>query len=323
MWVIWGDWRSFRCIMMLWTYLAGLIPILYALDAMSNEGFIAYQQQSIDRCDLIYSQILPERIKARHEEGALIAEFLGFPYANVTRGTHLQGSPIEAETNKEVLMERVERLIDRYGRETLAFKVLENWASPEFYEVLESHGYRDVELSTIMSVASFNDLVPQLPLPDGYRMERITYNKTDLIRFGKVQGASVEWIIDLGSDAILGDPRFAFWQVIHDATNTLACTALVECVNGLAGLHMVETMVEHRRKGLASALVYHACAEAFREHPGLKRLVLGSTPEALNLYKRLGFITYGHYRSYDYVGLDASMDINASIVNTEDPTILP
>jgi predicted GNAT family acetyltransferase len=73
-------------------------------------------------------------------------------------------------------------------------------------------------------------------------------------------------------------------------------------INGIGGVHMVETHKEHRRKGLASAIVYEAVRTAF-EGAVLNSVVLGSTPEAVTVYSKLGFKPYGGYRSYDYLGV--------------------
>lgn len=277
-----------------------LLPSAFFLGD-ETPGFRAYQQQTRDRWESLYSKLLPSHVKYREEAGANICEFVGYPEEGQTSAVHFQGSPIEADVDPVKIKEYVEALGSRYGGVSgLSFKVLKGWTSPQFYQVLESFGFADVELSTIMSLSNLSELLPQRPLADSYRLERITDDYEKLLNFGRIHGTTCQWITDRFDPSVVFDRRLGFWQAIHEPSGTVACTALIECVNGVAGLHMVETMMEHRRKGLASALLHNALSEVFREHSP-SHVVLGSTPEAVALYERLGFKSHGQYHSYDYL----------------------
>lgn len=279
-------------------------------------GLEAYQQSSRDRWELLYSQLLPDLVKCNVlKDGAVMALIVGFPEEGQTRMTHLQGSPIEAATDKEKIEEYLDK-VKGNDPELVAFKVLEGWATSEFYQVLEAKGWFDVELSTIMTLSNSTELIkPPRPLADGYTLSKVNC-RSDLLTLGRMHGGSCEWILQRMEDSIFTDPRLSFWQIIYDETGELACSGLVESVNGIGGLHMVETHKDHRRRGLATSLAYESIKSAF-EVAELKSFVLGSSPEAVTVYSKLGFKTYGYYHSYDYLGVRPS---DLSLLRTKRPS---
>lgn len=281
-----------------------LIATLGLLVGLQAEltGLEAFQHHSRDRWESLYSQLFPELVKCNVEEDGTVKSFMiGFPEEGKTRMTHLQGSPIETQTDKVLIQSYIDGLKGDEP-ESVAFKVLEGWATEEFYRVLEDNGWFDVELSTVMTIANKTELIaPLRPFADGYTLSKVN-NMKDLLEVGKMHGGSCEWILEKMDESVFEDPRLNFWRIIHNETGTLACSGLVEVVNGIGGLHMVETHKDHRRRGLASSLVYEAISKAI-DSAELRSFVLGSSPEAVTVYSKLGFKPYGAYHSYDYLGV--------------------
>lgn len=265
-----------------------------------------YQKHSVDRWRKIYTPYLPSKVLSFYEEEcgeqAFMNALVDYPAPGLRRVNHYQGSPIERSTNGTEIAERVGALIEKYTDKLLAFKVLEGWASPEFYEVLEEFGYYEEELSTIMAVRSAEELQrpSNMTLPEGFIMEKIN-NMEDLYAFANEHGSSGQFVLQQLPNTIIKDKHATFWHVKHIPTGACCCTALIETIDRVAGVHMVETSRQFRRRGFASMLMYTAAMETFRTHSDLKCMLLGSTPEAVSLYTRLGFKKYGSYHSYDHL----------------------
>jgi ribosomal protein S18 acetylase RimI-like enzyme len=67
-------------------------------------------------------------------------------------------------------------------------------------------------------------------------------------------------------------------------------TAATVIGGGVAGVYNVATMPARRRGGYGEAVMRHALEQARAEH-GLSRTILQSTPQGLELYKRMGYRT--------------------------------
>lgn len=272
-------------------------------------GIDAFQQSTEDRWTELYSRLLPDVIKTEWIGDVVVAEFVGYPAAGLSKFTHNQGGRVEQVGDRVVLGEYVRDLKEGYGcpPSVLAFKVLDGWASPEYYAVLQSAGFEDVEVSTIMSIGGIDELVEPRPLHDGYLASKVS-SLEDLTVIAEAAGSSAEHILTRFTREMLKDNRIAFWQIKHIASGATVCYGLIEVIKGIAGIHMVETHQEHRRKGLASALVAQGIRHAYTHHE-LHRVVLGSTPGAVQVYARLGFKVEGKYHSYDPIrGLHAFKD---------------
>ena len=252
-----------------------------------------------DRWSLIYVPLCGAARFIEDPEGdgiAQIGELVGFPVAGVVRATHFCGSPLEQSTDEAAIRQRITDLACRYGWTRLGIRALHGWSTPQFYAVLEALGYRNVEVSTLMMLHGAQEVPAPGALPAGYTVERVRTWEA-LQQLGALHGGSAQFVLQAMDRSAVTDPRLHYWAV--RSGSTMVCTTAVEIVNGIAGIHLVETAAAHRRKGLASVLVATAIRTAFAEHPDTAVMLLGSTHEAVGMYTRLGFQTHGHYDSFE------------------------
>lgn len=275
------------------------LAALFISVVLGSEGPLSlFLQHNRDRWETLYSGLAPANVRFMEKpDGSRLAVLQDFPFQGSCKATFLHGSPLESVQDQEVIENSLVGLFDEFGGASrMAFKVL-NSSRPALPQVLASHGFADVEKSTVMWVECMNDLIPQRPLPNGYTMKMVD-SRQELVDIGILHGATTTWLLEKFDDSVLLDNRIKFWLVMHEGE--IVCTTLIESINGVAGVHSVDTVPQHRRRGLASALVYSAVRWAFATHE-LKAVVLGSTPEGVSIYTRLGFKPAGHYHSYDYV----------------------
>lgn len=252
-----------------------------------------------DRWTLLYVPLCSAARFIEEPEGdgaALIGELHGFPTAGVVRATHFCGSPLEQSTDEAAIRGRIADLVRQYGRERLGIRALHGWATPQFYAALEALDFRNAEVATLMMLHGAEEAPAPGTLPAGYALERVRTWEA-LQQMGALHGGSVQYVLQAMARSAVADPRLNYWAVRHGGA--MVCTAVVEAVDGIAGIHLVETAAAHRRKGLASVLVATAVRAVFAEHPGTAVVLLGSTPEAVGLYTRLGFRTHGQYDSFE------------------------
>jgi putative acetyltransferase len=95
-------------------------------------------------------------------------------------------------------------------------------------------------------------------------------------------------------------PEITFWTV-WDGNELLGCGALKELDSSHAEIKSMRTMSQHRRKGVARALLHHILAEATRRSYDRLSLETGSMAAfdpARSLYASLGFTYCAPFADY-------------------------
>ena len=75
-------------------------------------------------------------------------------------------------------------------------------------------------------------------------------------------------------------------------------TAATVIAAGVVGVYNVATAPLYQRRGYGEALMRHALDQA-REQSGIERTVLQSTPQGLNLYRRMGYSVVTNLQVYN------------------------
>ncbi|HJQ44627.1 MAG TPA: GNAT family N-acetyltransferase [Jatrophihabitantaceae bacterium] len=139
------------------------------------------------------------------------------------------------------------------------------------------------DITTLVMHAEF---IEDLPVDD--RVRRVSFAAVERLALGDTPLPTIE----------LGAPEdvpglFAWALVIDGIAVAYAYTYLQDedC-----GVYTVGTMLDHRRRGYARALVAHALADA-RER-GARTASLQSTPMGERLYATLGFRSAGRYEEW-------------------------
>lgn len=111
-----------------------------------------------------------------------------------------------------------------------------------------------------------------------------------MARYGRVDDASA-------ARAVLEGPRTVGFAELEDDGTPAAAVGRVVVTGEWAGIAAVETVSEHRRRGLADAVVRTCLAWAHAR--GATRVYLQTMPDntaALGLYAPHGFVTHHEYR---------------------------
>jgi len=98
-------------------------------------------------------------------------------------------------------------------------------------------------------------------------------------------------IRQVGQERRLTDSGRACFLGAFVASRLVACLGIVRLDDGICRYQNVETRIEHRRQGLATALLGRACAWA-SERAQVEQLVIVADPDgpAIGLYRALGFV---------------------------------
>ena len=107
----------------------------------------------------------------------------------------------------------------------------------------------------------------------------------------------------------LRKPDITFWSA-WDGNKLLGCGALKELDPWHGEIKSMRTVMAHRRKGIAAAMLLHILSEAQQRRYRRVSLETGSVPAfrpAHKLYERYGFVEVGPY--HFMVGEQADEDI--------------
>lgn len=177
------------------------------------------------------------------------------------------------------------------------------WVAPDSAtgtgDRLAEQGFERVGAMPVMTVAL--DRVAGVPTPPGVEIEVLS---------GADPGTCAEWVRAYGpsfgvgpelTDPVVGieqdwarDPR-AVRFVAREGGQAVG-TALLFDAHGVAGVYLVATAEEHRRRGIGAALTAAALEEGRRR--GLRVGTLQASGLGAPVYARMGFETVAEYELY-------------------------
>ncbi len=96
----------------------------------------------------------------------------------------------------------------------------------------------------------------------------------------------VDQLLSVYGSAVLWDLPFRGYLASWNGVDVAAGASVADF--GVLGIYAVATLPLFKRRGMAEAMMRHIVAESAREFGELP-IVLQSTPDAMNLYRRLGF----------------------------------
>jgi ribosomal protein S18 acetylase RimI-like enzyme len=137
--------------------------------------------------------------------------------------------------------------------------------------------------------------------PADLRVEPVT-DETSFETFGQTLNAgdfqTSEEIARMFPDLLRaepGDHRFRFF-VGYQGDRPVA-TALRFCSDGCVGIYGIATIPEARHRGIGARMTYAALRDGF-DSGGGSTAVLQATPLGYPVYRRMGFIDIGKFRTY-------------------------
>lgn len=232
-------------------------------------------------------------------------EVLGYPARGARLAMRLQGSALEAAADARAIAPVLAALMQEYGGACVRVDVDAARATAAYSSTVASFGHRAVQKAGLMAIAASSELVPpRRPLGAEFRLRKLGSRAelaAALARFGGV----VQHLLGPLPERLLRDRRWAFWAVVHIPTGRTVSRGMYEVSAGVAVIWDVATDEAFRRRGLASHVVAHLAAEAYRAHPRLQMLALLTLPPAAPLYAQLGFRPRGRVDSYYPAGYKA------------------
>lgn len=160
---------------------------------------------------------------------------------------------------------------------------------------LEQWGYKEFMTQTVMVLKT---PFPDVGEPDCADLYCIR-TPQDVQRWSDIVSTSFGYIVD----------SHVVEQLLHDTCVTLVTlragkaeigSACVFCKEGIAGVHYVGVLPQYRRNGMATRLmrqVIHLCCRL-----GATCVTLQASPQAVNLYKKMGFVELLKYKNYRFTG---------------------
>lgn len=173
-------------------------------------------------------------------------------------------------------------------------------SDPGLGRLLEDQGWFHAATLTGMAVdlpalAESASLPPGLSISevkDGESLETWCQVMTSVSEFPDFAAAA--WLDMYREMEIIDDSRWSLYLGSFDGTPV--STSALFLGAGVAGIHAVTTIPEHRGKGIATAMTYPPLVDARDQGYGIG--VLFSSEMAVNIYKKMGFQEYGEGQIY-------------------------
>jgi ribosomal protein S18 acetylase RimI-like enzyme len=196
---------------------------------------------------------------------------------------------------------RIREAVDYFRRVSRPFSW---WVGPadqpgDLGDHLIAAGLQQAETELAMAV----DLTAPLPSrqsPGGLRIARV-YSEPALSDYARVlsDGAApdphVLRFYELAAGVLLANecPLQFYVGYLDDMP---VATAELTVADGVAGLYGISTLERYRRKGIGTALTLHALFAGRKQ--GCRTAILQAAPDAVGLYRRVGFQGFGEITEY-------------------------
>ncbi|NIU39876.1 GNAT family N-acetyltransferase [Candidatus Bathyarchaeota archaeon] len=191
---------------------------------------------------------------------------------------------------------------DGRGDVNMSFVADDNDA--EFIRVLSDLGFQKGEVEGDIQIRSSDSLVPAYSLPEGYTIRNAVIEK-DFVKYREVQMAVFSHIVSMNKELLELYSTASFYRedldivaVGPDSRFAAFCTARIDPLSKIAELEPVGTHPDHRRLGLAKAVICESLKRLEKYKPSIV-VILGAAPTegARRLYESVGFVNEGtrHY----------------------------
>ena len=197
--------------------------------------------------------------------------------------------------------------LERYLLPRMLAYVEENWCKEDGLctEISERDQYLDTllvqkgfekRLSSQTTIYNLSEFEKTLSIPDGYRFVNLednqNYDSKVQLYLSGFQGQDEpmiqQWdrvIYSYNRKSPIYNPRYDFSLINHEGTHSSGCVCFIDFENKYAEIEKVCTHQDHRRKGLASALIQ--CAMMELKTIGIARAeITGYSDEAKKTYEK-------------------------------------
>jgi len=174
----------------------------------------------------------------------------------------------------------------------------------ELILLLSDLGFQKGEIEGDKQVRPLDSPVPTYSLPDGYTIRNAIIEK-DFLKYREVQMTVFPHIVSMSMELLQLYSTASFYQedldivaVAPDGKFAAFCTARIDPLSKIAELEPVGTHPDHRKRGLAKAVICESLKRLEKYRPSAL-VILGAAPSdgARRLYESVGFVNEGmqHY----------------------------
>lgn len=170
---------------------------------------------------------------------------------------------------------------------------------PDLGHILEQEGLEAAESELAMAAPLAG--LPRVAVPEGLEVMR-ALTPGQIGDFAVINAAN--WsppdpnVVEFYARAtgLLADPACPLRLYVGYVHGRPVATSEVTLAGGVAGVYNVATLASWRRRGIASAVLRAALADAAAG--GVDTAVLQAAPDGVGVYRRLGFVPFGHIQEY-------------------------
>jgi len=174
----------------------------------------------------------------------------------------------------------------------------------DFILLLSDLGFQKGEIEGDKQVRPIDSPVPTYNLPEEYTIRNAVIEK-DFLKYREVQMAVFPHIVSMSLELLQSYSTASFYQedldivaVDPDGKFAAFCTARIDPLSKIAELEPVGTHPDHRKLGLARAVICESLKRLEKYKPSAV-VILGAAPTdgARRLYESVGFVNEGarHY----------------------------
>lgn len=179
------------------------------------------------------------------------------------------------------------------------------WVGPTDQPADLDRYLRDVGLepaeTALAMAAPLDGLGDGDPLPEGFRIERVA-DAERLLDFARINAANwsppdqqVLRFYQLAAPILL-QPDSCQLLYVGYLGGTAVATAELTVGEGVVGLYNIATLAASRRRGFGTAMARRPLIDARRR--GFETAILQAAPDAVGIYRRLGFEAYGQIAEF-------------------------
>lgn len=170
--------------------------------------------------------------------------------------------------------------------------------------LLSDLGFKKGEIEGDRQVRPIDSPVPTYNLPEGYTIRNAVIEK-DFLKYREVQMTVFPHIVSMSMELLQLYGTASFYQedldivaVDPDGKFAAFCTVRIDPLSKIAELEPVGTHPDHRKRGLAKAVICEGLKRLEKHRPSAV-VILGAAPTdgARQLYESVGFVNEGarHY----------------------------
>lgn len=236
------------------------------------------------------------------EAQQIAPKIVAVSYTKPSGGCWLSIHPDHTSVAREIVLwmrSRVKEMKRDDGEEVnMNFVVDED--DEEFIHLLSDMGFQKGEIEGDKQVRPIDSPVPAYSLPEGYTIRNAVIEK-DFRKYREVQMAVFPHIVSMSRELLQLYSTASFYHedldivaVDPDGEFAAFCTARIDPLSKIAELEPVGTHPDHRKRGLAKAVICESLKRLEKYKPSAV-VILGAAPTdgARRLYESMGFVNEG------------------------------